>query len=300
MGGQSSSTTTQSSSTQPWAASEPITNGLISGVSGLIPGSTALTHAQSDAIAKLSANGQAGNPYAPAIGNTANTLLAGGGATNEAGRVNQNYDAYLKATQPLASNTDYDPRNTPGFKDSIDALTADITGGVNGQFAAAGRSFSGANSQALGRGIAQGVAPVIAAQYNQNIQNQQNAARGLYDAGNTTAGIQTGLTQQDLANRQAGIGASDSALSADNYGAKTTLAAEALRLGIPAGNLVLLAQIGIPLAQLGTQSSGTSNTTNQMSGVQQFATLAGGLGSMGGGGSSGGGSGVLGLLNLLK
>jgi len=296
MGGQSTSTTKQSSSTRPWEESAPVVNGLISGVSNLLPGAGSLSQAQTDAINQLVKKGQAGNPYAPAVGNVATDLLSGGGATNETGRVNQNYDAYLKATQPLASNTNYNPYETPGFKDAIDALTSDIKGDVNGQFAAAGRSFSGANSQALGRGITQGVAPVIAAQYNQNVQNQQGAARDLYGAGNTTAGLVTGMNQQGLVNRQAGVSAADAALSADNWGAKSVLAAEALRQGIPAQNLGLLAQIGIPLAQLGTNSNGTSTTTNQMSGAQQFATIMQGLGSANG---QGGGSGVLGLLSLL-
>ena len=38
----------------------------------------------------------------------------------------------------------------------------------------------------VARGIAQGVAPTIAAQDNQNVQNQQGAAGNLYSAGNTT------------------------------------------------------------------------------------------------------------------
>jgi hypothetical protein len=53
---------------------------------------------------------------------------------------------------------------------------------------------------------------------------------------------------------------------------------------IPAQNLGLLAQIGIPIAGLGSQSTGTNNTTNNMSGAQQFATIAGGVGSLFGGG----------------
>ncbi len=58
------------------------------------------------------------------------------------------------------------------------------------------------------------------------------------------------------------------------------MAAEAARRGIPVQALGLLAQIGIPIAGLGGQSSGTSTGTQQMSGAQQFATIAGGIGSM--------------------
>lgn len=279
MGGESKSTTTQSSTTRPWEAAEPMLSQIMGKLSPLIA-SSGINAAQTGAIDQLTANGQAGNPYAPAIGNTANALLAGGGATNEAGRVNQAYDAYMRATQPLASNTDYNPLNMPGFKDAINTITSDVTSGVNGQFAAAGRSFSGANSQALGRGITQGVAPVIAQQYNQNVQNQQNAARGLYDAGNGTAALQAGLTQQDLANRQAGIGAANDALTAKNWGPNAVLTAQQYLQSIPAQQLSVLASLGIPIAGLGSQSTGTTTGTQQMSGAQQFATIMQGIGQL--------------------
>lgn len=64
----------------------------------------------------------------------------------------------------------------------------------------------------------------------------------------------------------------------------------------------MLANIGVPIAGLGTQTSGTTTGTQQMSGAQQFATIAGGIGNLLGTSTSGangakGGSGLLGLLN---
>jgi hypothetical protein len=197
------------------------------------------------------------------------SLLAGGGALNQAGNVQNAYNTFQGQTNPLANNTNYNPYSTPGFSDAINTLTSDITNNVNGQFAAAGRDMSPANSQALARGITQGVAPVIQSQYNQNVQNQQNAASNLYNAGNTNAGILSGLQQQYLANQGQGINSVSAGLNAQNAGANSTLAAEAQRLGIPLQNLGMLANIGIPIAGLGSQSSGTSNTQNQMSPVQE-------------------------------
>ena len=87
-------------------------------------------------------------------------------------------------------------------------------------------------------------------------------------------------------------------------GANATLAEEAIRQGIPVQNLGLLAQIGTPIAQLGQQSSGTTTGTQDMSGAQQFATLAGGISSLLGTGPTqntngmSGGSGLLGLLRF--
>src|SRR6185369_13252148 len=279
MGGKSTSTTTQNSTTQPWSAAQPVLQGILGQLSPMI-NNTGLTTAQAGALNSIEANAANGNPYAPAIGATTSNLLNGGGATNEAGNINGYYDQYRQATQPLASNTDYNPYNTPGFKNALDTTVADITNNTNGSFAAAGRDFSGANSMALGRGISQGIAPTIAAQYNQNVQNQQGAAGNLFSAGGTTTGLLSAMNQQDLENRGQGVSAASAANDATNAGANATLAAEAARRNIPVQALGLLAQIGIPIAGLGGQSTGTSTGTQQMSGAQQFATIASGIGSL--------------------
>jgi hypothetical protein len=277
MDGTSTSQQTQQSQTAPWQAAQPALQGIL-GQLGTGLNNTGLTGAESGALNTQAANANANTAtYAPAIGQYATSLLNGGGATDQAGNINQNYQDYVKATQPLASNTDYNPYNTPGFKDAIGTMTSDITNGVNGSFAAAGRDFSGANQGALTRGLTQGLAPTIAAQYNQNVQNQQGAAGNLYGAGNTNAGLLTGLQQQSLANQGQGVTAAGQALDANNQGANATLAAEAARRGIPVQALGLLSQIGIPIAGLGGTSSGTSNGSQTMSGAQQFGLIANGM-----------------------
>jgi hypothetical protein len=245
---------------------------------------TGATGAQGNAIAQMNANNAQFSSFAPSITGITNELLAGGGANNQAGNVNSGYQRFVDQTNPLASNTNYDPYSTSGFSDAINTMRNDITNQVNGSFAAAGRDFSGANFNALGRGIASGIAPTIASQYNQNVQNQQGAAGNLYNAGNTNAGILSGLQQQSLANKQAGVGSIGTGLDASNAAARSTIEAEAQRLGIPLQNLGLLANIGIPIAGLGGQSSGTSTTTQQMSPLQQFMGIAGGISSLFGGG----------------
>jgi hypothetical protein len=201
--------------------------------------------------------------------------LGGGGATNQAGAVNQNYLDYRNALTPYANGSMIG--NDPALAAQLAQIQADVTNQVNGQFAAAGRDFSGANANTLGRGIAAGEAPVIAAQYNQDVANQRAAQDATYAAGNTNAGILSGLQQQRLSNQGQGVAAAQSALEAQNYGVNATLAAEAQRRGIPVQALGLLAQIGVPIAGLGTQSNGTSTSTQQMSGAEQFSRLASGI-----------------------
>ena len=298
MGGESKQTTTQQSQTQPWEAAQPAIKGILDQLNTMIPNS-GLSQTSQDAISQLQQNAQAGNPYTSQISGLASNLLSGGGATNQSGNVNQAYQDYLKATQPLASNTNYDPYSTPGFADAIRTASADITNGVNSQFAAAGRDFSGANSQALSRGLAQGLAPTIAAQYNQNVQNQQGAAGNLYNAGNTNAGLQAGFQQQALANQQQGVQTANDALAAQNYTPQQMLQLEQMKQQLPAQTLALLAQIGVPIAGLGQQSNGTTDVTSQMSGADQFGKIAGGLSSLFGSSGSGGATTAGNILKLL-
>jgi len=279
MGGQSTSTQTQQSQTAPWEAAQPMLQGILGQINGLIP-SAGLNSTQSGAINQLTQSGLNGNQYAPQVGNVASTLLNGGGATNQAGNVNQAYQQYYNQTNPMASNTDYNPYNTPGIGDALAAMKNDISSSVNGQFAAAGRDMSPANSTALAYGLTSGMAPILTGQYNQNVQNQQGAAGNLYSAGNTTAGLQTGLTQQDLANRTQGVSTANDALNANNWGPNQVLQAQQYLQQIPTSNLGSLSQIATGIGGLGSQSSGTSTGTQQMSGAQQFATILQGIGSL--------------------
>lgn len=279
MGGQSTQQSTQSSTTAPWQAAQPALSGIL-GQLGTNLNNTGLTSAETGAINQIEANAPGASAYAPQIGANASALLAGGGAQNNDGRINQAYQNYYNQTNPLASNTNYNPYSTPGFSDAVNTLTSDITNNTNGQFAAAGRDMSGANSMALGRGLTAGIAPVIASQYNQNIQNQQGAAGNLYNAGNTTASALNATQAQANANTQTGTQAATDATTAANAGANATLAAEAERRGIPVQALGLLAQIGIPIGELGRQSTGQSQGTAQESGAQQFGQIAGGLNSL--------------------
>jgi hypothetical protein len=279
MGGESKQTQTQNSVTDPWKPAQPALEGILAQLQGNL-NNTALTGAETNAINTLQANAGTASQFAPQIKDFASSLLSGGGATDQAGNVNAAYQRYVDQTNPLASNLNYDPRTTPGFSDALNATIADITNNTNGQFAAAGRDFSGMNSQTLGRGILQGVAPTIAAQFNENRNAQQGAAGNLLNASNNTSGILATLQQQKLANQGQGVTAASAANDAQNASANATLAAEAARRGIPVQALGLLAQIGIPIAGLGGTSSGTSTGTQQMSGAQQFATIAGGIGSL--------------------
>lgn len=279
MGGKSE--TTQQSTTEPWKPAQPALTSILGQLQGQIANS-GLTSGMQNAFGQLESNAQQGNPFAGQIGNVASNLLNGGGATAQAPAIQSAFDTFKAQTNPLASNTNYDPMQTPGLADSLKTMMGDIGTSINGQFAAAGRDLSGMNTQTLARGLTQGLAPILTQQYNQNVQNQQGAASNLYNAGNTTSGLLSGLNQQGVNNQVQGIASSNDAVTAQNYGPATMLQLEQLKQGIPMQNLGLLTQIGVPIAGLGTQSQGTSSTTQPWS--QTFAQVAGGLGSLFGGG----------------
>lgn len=274
------SETKQQSTTEPWKPAQPALTSILGQLQGLIPNS-GITPGMESAFGQLESNAQQGNPFAGQIGGVVGNLLNGGGATAQAPAIQSAFDTFKAQTNPLASNTNYDPMQTPGLADSLKTMMGDIGTSINGQFAAAGRDLSGMNTQTLARGLTQGLAPILTQQYNQNVQNQQGAASNLYNAGNTTGGLLAGLNQQGIANQVQGITSANDALTAQNYGPATMLQLEQLKQGIPMQNLGLLTQIGVPIAGLGSQSQGTSTTKQPWS--QTFAQVAGGLGGLFGG-----------------
>ena len=239
---------------------------MLGGILGKLGGAldtAALTPTESAALSALEANARAGNPWAPQIAGVASTLLAGGVPIGPAAW-KPHTDA-LDANLGATARGDYlDPARKPFVSTLAGTLSNDISNRVNGMFAGAGRDLSGANLQTLARGISEGTAPVLADQWNRERGNQINAANTLYSAGNTTAGILSGLDQSRLANQQAGIGAADAAFVAHNYGPAQLLAAEAQRRGIPMSALAQLVQMGVPIAGLGQSTS--SNNTSSSSG----------------------------------
>jgi hypothetical protein len=280
MGGTSKQTQTsnQSSTTNPWAPAQGVLQGILGQLNNNL-GQTNLTRNEDLAIGQLTNAASAGNPFAGQIGNFANELLSGGGATNQAGNVTQNLSEYQRRLNPIADGANIGPNGNPALKGYLDTIANDVQTRVNGMFAGAGRDLSGANVGTVARGIAEGTAPVLAAQYNTDFGNMRSAADALYGAGNTNAGLLSGMQQQALQNKGVGIGASQAATDANTSGARGLLEAEALRRGLPVQALGLLANIGIPIAGLGGQSTGQSNTTgtNQMSGMQQFMGITQGL-----------------------
>lgn len=277
MGGSSSQTQQTSQQTTPYAPAAGALSGILGNVGGVSP---ALTGTETGALNQLSANaGNGASQFSPGITGTANSLLAGGGANSTDPMINAAYQQYQTQMNPYASGQ-MGGLDSPQMKALLGTIQSDVGNSVNGQFAAAGRDMSGMNQQTLARGISQGEAAPLLAQYNQDQQNQLGAISGLFGAGGAAASQLAGNQQNYNTNQQAGITAADQATQAQNYGPMQQLAIEAQRRDIPLQTMAQQMGIVLPAAQAFGTTSGTSNTQTQMSPVQQFATVAGGLGSL--------------------
>jgi hypothetical protein len=295
MGGQTTTTqnTNQQSQTQPWAAAQPQLMGLLGNLGHL---DTGVSPQQSAATGALT--GAAGNlpGFAPQLTNTANTLLGGGGP-GYGGLLAGAYGNLQSALAPYLDPARLNPMSTPGFSAALGTLNSNITNQVNDQFAAAGRDLSPGNSQALGYGLAQGEAPLIASQYNANVNNQLGAANALFGAGNTTASGLTGFAQTQLANQLQGANLVGQIPGLLTGPAQAQLAAANAAHGLPLQNLAQYAGLLTPLAQLGSQTSGLSQGTTTQSVPLSQQIIGGAIGGLGLLGSLGGlPTGGLGLL----
>lgn len=251
---------TQTSQTTPYGPAQQSLDLLLNKLGGKV-GSADLTGAETGALDKLQANANAGNPFTGDITGLAKGLLSGGGAQANDNSILNNLKSYQGLLSPYASGSMIG--NNTALQSQLDTISNDVQNRVNGMFAGAGRDLSGANQTALARGIAEGTAPVIASQYNQDVANQLNAANSLYGAGNTTYGLLNGTNQQSLANAVQGVDVGSAALDAGNWGPQQTMAIEAQRRGIPIDTLTTLLGTVSPVAQAFGTTTGTGNSETQ-------------------------------------
>jgi hypothetical protein len=154
----------------------------------------------------------------------------------------------------------------------------DITNRVNSQFAAAGRSGSPVNTQALARGIAQGEAPVLTNEYNNLVAQQQGAANAVQQAGQSAGMTEAQLNQLPLTNQIAAMNQ-----AAMVPGLWTAPGASQLNIAnmwgqLPWENLMPEYNMLTGLSGLGGQSQGQSVGYQTQTQQQNPWTTAAGLG----------------------
>ncbi len=260
--GDDTETTTQTNQTStktPWGPAAGALQGILGQVRGIDAGPNRLENA---ALLGLLGNYDYMSQFAPQISGLANSLLGGG--ADRTGMVQGAMDDYRNQLAATIEGQYLDPLSNPFFNKVTSSIGDDVQNRVNAMYAGAGRDPSGAGGygQNLGRGIAEGVAPVFAQQYQQERQNQLSALNGLYGAGNQSAALLSQLDQTALGNRSTGVGVAGQAQSAANDPYNQILALEAQRRGIPLQTLA--AQMGIALP-IGAAFSTVNTTGNETS-----------------------------------
>jgi hypothetical protein len=278
LGGTSKTTQTQTSSLAPYEPASGALQGILGSINKMVPQAGTLTAGQQGAINQVISNANRTPDYSAPINSGVTGLLNGGGAQNNDAAIRSNLETYRGLLTPTATGANMGQNSA--LKAQLDQITSDVTNQVNSQWAAAGRDGSPGSTQALARGIASGVAPVLAAQYNTDADRALNAATAMYGAGNTTYGLLNDTQSNANTNFTNGIGSVAAGLNAQNAAPTAAINAMAQEFNIPASQLqTLLGMISPVAAQFGTQN-GRSEGESTMSGAQQFATIASGIGSL--------------------
>lgn len=271
-GSTQTATTTQTSTTDPWSAAQPLLKSLLGRYGEL---NTGVTSDQSNALSTLGSEASG----VPEFNTSApiNDLLSSSTAP-QVGMLQSSLASLKSNLAPTVDPNNLNPMNTPGLSDALGTLTNDITNQVKGVYAGSGRDPSGAGSfaQSLGRGLMQGEAPVIASQFNTNRAAQNNAAGMLNSAENSTAGAITAQNQIPLANEAQALGLIPAAATAATTPGSTQLQAANAAYSQPFGNLAAILQPALGFGSLGSSSEGTGTNTQTKQG-STFGNIMGGL-----------------------
>ena len=263
--------TNQASQTKPWGPAQSSLRDLISQSNKIAQDPVYQSSPNSQYDYGLARSNLASLPnFGQTFANQANTIFdSGGDPTGLLHSSAQGLQGNIQNLQPYATQN-LDPTKTPGMQNVLDTIRNDISNQINGQFAGAGRSLSGLNSQTLSRGISQGEAVPLLNQYNQNFSN-------MLGANNAQAGYQGQLgniSQQTMANLAQGA---QFAQQAPGAAAQVPMMMEQLEQQQRMAPFQLLAQranIINPIAGLGGSATGTQSSNQSGQGTATNSLLS--------------------------
>lgn len=260
----SDSSSKQSTTTDPWAAAIPQLKNILStlGQQPTTPNSTT-----TGAINQLITNAQGGDPNAAGVNGAVASQL-GADTTGEQKQVSDANTAYANQNQSVANGDNQNILANPQIQALMQSIQSDTTNSVNGQFAGAGRSGSGANVNALSRGIASGEAPALLSELNTQQARSDAASSGINNSAVNAATTNAGLKGAQATIQNSGIANDPAALAASNWGPTQIAQLGETLQNLPLDQISQIANILFPAAQLGGTSTGTktgssdSNTTS--------------------------------------
>lgn len=262
MGGKSETTQNQQqqSISEPWKPAQGVLGGILNQLGGAL-GQTGLSSLENTALGGILGNSNFLSQFAPGVSSLASAYAGGG--PDRSGMVTDAFKNYQSQLAPTISGQFLNPNSNPFFSQVTNSI-ADLTRDrVNAQYAGAGRDPAGAGSfgGTLGKSITDALAPTFANVYNTERQRQLDATGGLFGGGLQAGGLLSNLDAARLSNAQTGVGLAGTAQNLMNDPYNTMLQVEAMRRGIPLGNLQQIAGLGIPIAGLGGQTNSTGTAT---------------------------------------
>jgi len=275
--GGGSKTQTQVTKSEPWGPAQSYLKDYLSQVGSLNPGGA--TAAQNTAFNQLEANANAGNPFTAGITGAANGALNYDNG-DQVGLLKDAYGTLQGNLGDYASGKYLDVGNNPQIQAALKVAADDAQNRINQMFAGSGRSFSGANQGAVARGVTSATAPILLNEFNQQQQNQINAANSLFGAGANTASGTSALDTTKANINAAGVPLSQAALDAQNYGPNQILSLEQQQQQLPYQNLSLLQSLLLPAAGLGGTSSSSGSGNQSEYGITSSGVGAG-IGALG-------------------
>lgn len=271
----------------PWLPAQPMLADILRGIKTQT-GNFQPTPTENQAYSQLTQNAQNLPNWAPQATDLTNQYLGG----DPSGLLKPALNNYNNVLNPIASAS-LDPMQTPGIQNLLATIRGDVSNSVNGMFAGAGRDLSGLNQQTLARGISQGEAAPLLAQYNQNVSNATDAATRMYGAaGQTASALGENQGQAfNYANMVPGL---------QNASPLGVISAQGMARAAPLQNLGMLANLTVPIAGLGGQTDTMNHSVgyNTASPVQTAGGWATALGGGNGGGLLGSVGKMAGLLSI--
>lgn len=266
MGGKSTSgqTTTQSqqSTSQGWAPAMDAMTKLMPRLNTAAAGAGG-NAATNNAFANILNNAQSQPNYGAQAYDAANNMIGANGQS-QTDMINQAYSKTQGALNPYMNANYTDPMSNPGMAGLLSRIQSDVTNQISGGAAAAGRTGSGYENQNLARGLSEGMSAPLLQAYQQNVQNQLNAA-GQYSNNASSAAQQLqNIQQQGFGNTLQGLQlGSQLAPQIQNAGNQGILDATLGQQAFDAQALSPYLGIFGNAAGLGQTSSGSSNSNTQ-------------------------------------
>lgn len=261
MGKSAKSKQNSSGYSEPWSYTIPAVRGIVDKAASA--GGIGMTPDQASAFGVLKNNAAQGNPWAQQSAQLANDAY---GTVDRTGGVSGAYNTLQNRLGSYADGSQLDPMSNPQMQAMLTQVGDDVQNRINSMFAGAGRDLSGANQQAVARGVTQAQLPLLLDQYNRAQDQQIGASQALYGAGVNTATTNAGLDAQRQGLRAQGAGFGQQAIDQRNYAANSMLDLEQQIKGMPYEDLALLSSILLPIAGLGgsSESKGTAKTSTSL------------------------------------